>query len=65
MPVLGYALSTLLFFTLAFYLLGVRPRVKAGLTGLAFSAVFVIGFVMLANLLLPSGLVGVLADLVR
>lgn len=63
LPVLGYALATALFFALAFWVLKVRPWPRAGLTGLLFATVFVLGFVVLANLLLPSGLVGALMDL--
>jgi hypothetical protein len=64
LPLLGYALATVLFFTLAFWVLQVKPWLKAGLTGILFATVFVLGFVVLANLLLPSGLVGVLMDMV-
>jgi hypothetical protein len=64
LPVLGYALTTALFFGLAFWVLQVRPWTKAGLTGIVFASVFVLGFVVLANLMLPSGLVGVLMDMV-
>ena len=53
LPVLGYALATVLFFALAFWVLQVRPWPKAGLTGVLFATVFVLGFVVLANLLLP------------
>ncbi len=63
LPLLGYALATMLFFALAFWVLKVRPWPRAGLTGFLFAAVFVLGFVVLANLLLPSGLVGALMDL--
>lgn len=64
LPVLGYALATVLFFGLAFWVLQIRPWLKAGLAGVLFASIFVLGFVVLANLLLPSGLVGVLMDMV-
>jgi len=64
LPVLGYALATVLFFAFAFWVLQVRPWLRAGLTGILFATIFVLGFVVLANLLLPSGLVGVLMDMV-
>lgn len=63
LPILGYALATALFFAFAFWVLQIRPWLKAGLTGVVFASVFVLGFVVLANLLLPSGLVGVLMDM--
>lgn len=63
LPVVGYGLSTVAFFTLAFWVLRVRPWRRAALTAILFAGAFVLGFVVLANLLLPSGLVGALMDM--
>lgn len=62
-PLFGYPLATLLFFTAVFYLLNIRPWVKAGLVGLMFTVGFYLAFVWLANVLLPSGWVGQVLDL--
>ncbi len=57
-PILGYSLSTFVFFAAVFFLLGVRPLWRTGLLGLVFAAAFYLAFVRLANVWLPSGWVG-------
>ncbi len=57
-PLLGYSISTFVFFAAVFLLLGVRPLWRSGMLALVFAAAFYLAFVRLANVWLPSGWVG-------
>ncbi len=59
-PLLGYALGSFVFFVAVFYLLGMRPWLRTVLVSVAFTAVFYLVFVRLANIWMPSGWFGYL-----
>ncbi len=54
-PVLGYFLSSLFFFPAAFWIFGVRPRLKSVLLGAGVAAISYLLFVFLMGVPLPRG----------
>jgi hypothetical protein len=58
-PVLGYALSTLLFFMAAYTMAGRQGTIKTAMTSVLSAGLFYVIFETLAHMSLPKGIFGI------